>query len=105
MQRDFAPTQYRGNQRDVIGGQGWILGHVGHPHGVVIPIDLEAEEVTRMFLNLLGGPEKQRIVNVESFSGEGDEAKKANCRQQYEGGRRDDDGFAFGWLYWFTHRA
>ena len=74
-------SEYSINQSDEGACERRVLGHFMHGHGPAVPVHFNAIRVPPPMLHLAGGPDEERIINVDCFVGERQEAgQRDNCQ-------------------------
>ena len=79
MQRELRPTRDPGHQCEVVAHQWRILVDLVHGLAEAVPVDVEAKEICRRCADLLGGPEKHRIVDMKRLPDKGEQ--QAECHE------------------------
>jgi hypothetical protein len=80
----FAPSERVRRKGNIVRGQGRILYDLRRGHLGAVPIGGEPEKIERMGLYLAGGPQEERLVDVERLAGERNETPDDDQRQDEE---------------------
>jgi hypothetical protein len=81
----FAPTDDAGREGEVIAAQRGIIEDRSHGRGIAGPVEVEAVEIQRVFLDLLGGTEEEGVVDVEGLVGKRGQAGQGEEQQPGQG--------------------
>ncbi len=86
MPDDFACTKQPGSHRQIERQQRRVEHFAGHRYGVPGPVDGKTVEVERMADNLPGGPDEQRIIDMQRAGNE--------PKQQHQSGEAENEQIA-----------
>ena len=67
MQHSFPPAQHCRHRRKQIGDGGGITVLNRHGNRPAHPVDLETIKISRVVLDMFGGPQEEDIVNMDGL--------------------------------------